>query len=271
MVDQPPNPFEVTKATDLDDAQIAATWVDLPWGGGFRSLIDPRSPTARFVLGGKGSGRTHVMRYYSSSLQAIRVRENRWTALSGDGYVGVYANASMLNPGRFAGKGQDDDTWKAVFSHYLDLWLSLRTIMAVDELSAACGRPGQASEAVGDEVHAWLSESSRDGCSLADELRSILRKMDSSINEAAVTRELALTLRASAGHLVFRTATALRALKQLRGLQFALLLDEFENFSELQQRCVNTLIREKVPAVSFIVGARTYGIRTYETITGSET
>ena len=266
--DPTPNPFEVTKATDLDDAQIAATWVDLPSAGGFRSLIDPKSPVTRFVLGGKGSGRTHVMRYYSSSLQAIRIREQGQSALDGDGYVGVYVNSTMLNPGRFSGKGQNDDTWKAVFFYYFDLWLSLRILMAADELWAACGHGTRISDTVTAKVYPLLDNTSKPATVLSDSLRLILRELDVAINEAAITRELRVTLRSSADHLVFRTAKALNAIDAFRGFQFALLLDEFENFSELQQRCANTLIREKTPGVSFIVGARTFGVRTHATAAG---
>ncbi len=265
-----PNPFEVTKATDLDDDQIEATWVDLPSGGGFRSLIDPRSPVTRFVLGGKGSGRTHVMRYYSSSLQAIRIREHGADTLFGDKYVGVYVNSSTLNPGRFLGKGQDDDTWKAVFSYYLDLWLSLRTLMAVDELWLACGNGAPISDIIAEEILLRFRNDSTPSAALVDILRLTLRDLDSAINEAAVTRELGLTLRTSADHVVFSTAEALTATAPFRGFQFAVLLDEFENFSELQQRCVNTLVREKPPSVSFIVGARTYGVRTHATTAGEQ-
>src|SRR5580704_925424 len=66
-------PFEVTKASDFTDAQIAATWVDLS-GGGFFELADPRSPMPLMLLGGKGSGRTHLMRYYSFALQKLRAK-----------------------------------------------------------------------------------------------------------------------------------------------------------------------------------------------------
>ena len=103
-IERPSNPFEITKATDFDDAQIAETWVDLPSKGGFRSLIDPRSPVTRFILGGKGSGRTHLLRYYSSRLQAMRLRKMGTAALFDDGYVGVYVN-SFSEPAGFPGPG----------------------------------------------------------------------------------------------------------------------------------------------------------------------
>ena len=68
---------------------------------------------------------------------------------------------------------------------------------------------------------------------------------------------------------MFGTVRALTsAVRVLGELQFALLLDEFENFSELQQKCVQTLIREREGRVGFLVGARTSGVRTTQTMGG---
>ena len=262
------NPFEVTKATDLDDAQIAATWVDLPSAGGFRSVIDPRSPVTRFVLGGKGSGRTHLLRYYSSRLQALRLHGRGSDALATEGYVGVYLNSSALNPGRFFGKGQNDDTWNAVFGYYFDLSFALRMLFAVDELCRACEEGDEVSASLRDEVHRLFDEPPETSSSLTADLSQLLRRLDSSINHAALTRELRVVVGATPGRLIFGTARALGRVAVLKDIQFALLLDEFENFSELQQRYVHTLIREKTKRVSFLVGARTFGVRTTWTLSG---
>src|SRR5215212_1798760 len=106
------NPFEVTKASDFSDKQIAATWVDLP-GGGFTSLADPGSPMPRFLVGGKGGGRTHLLRYYSYPLQKLR-HDDLIAGIRNDGYVGIYLRTSGLNSLRFTDKGQESDTWQAV-------------------------------------------------------------------------------------------------------------------------------------------------------------
>ena len=268
-VERPTNPFEVTKATDFNDAQIAATWVDLPSGGGFRSVIDPTSPVTRFILGGKGSGRTHLLRYYSSHLQAMRLQRRGAAALSAEGYVGVYVNSSTLNPGRFSGKGQSDDTWRGVFAYYLDVVLALRTLLAVDQLWVACGEGSGISDAVREGVHEMFDVGVDRMDGLIGDLRGILRKMDGAINAAALSRELEVRVGATPGRLVFGTVGALRrVVGALAGLQFALLVDEFENFSELQQSCVQTLVREKDGRVSFLVGARTFGVRTTQTAGG---
>lgn len=262
------NPFEVTKATDFDDGQIAATWVDLPAGGGFRSLIDPRSPVAKFVLGGKGSGRTHLMRYYSSSLQALRIRERGFDALSEEGYAGIYVNCGTLNPGRFGGKGQSDDKWNAIFAYYFDLWLASRMLIAADELWTAGGNTDQISDRVSPDILSLFDVSSQSSQNALSNLRDILREIDFAVNDAAVTRELRVTIRASPGRVLFGTTEGLGRLSAFNGLQFALLLDEFENFSEAQQRYVNTLIREKRPRVGFLVGARSFGVKTFNTLGG---
>lgn len=65
------NPFEVTKAVDFSDSEISRTFVDLP-GGGFFSLAEPNGPMPRYLVGGKGGGRTHLMRYFSFPLQQLR-------------------------------------------------------------------------------------------------------------------------------------------------------------------------------------------------------
>ena len=44
MQEQLPNPFNVTKAVDLSDAQIDSLWVDLP--GGHAEIGNPASPCA---------------------------------------------------------------------------------------------------------------------------------------------------------------------------------------------------------------------------------
>ncbi|MEZ5140668.1 MAG: hypothetical protein R2711_18400 [Acidimicrobiales bacterium] len=126
------NPFEVTKAVDFSDEEIARTWVDLP-GGGFAALAPPRSPMPRFLVGGKGGGRTHLMRYYSFPLQQLRHADEGFNGILSDRYLGIYLRCSGLNASRFTGKGSEDDTWAAVFAYYLDVWLGR---LVIESLSA---------------------------------------------------------------------------------------------------------------------------------------
>src|SRR5258708_35361396 len=117
------NPFDVTKAVDFTDAQIAAYFVDIP-GPGFSALANPRSPMPMMIRGGKGSGKTHLMRYFSYALQKMRHGSDLVRGVQEEGYIGVYFRCGGLNTGRFRGKGQSEDIWNAVFAYYMELWLA---------------------------------------------------------------------------------------------------------------------------------------------------
>ena len=70
------NPFNITKAVDYSDEEINKYWVDIPEGNGFIDIIKPTSPMPMLILGGKGSGKTHIMRYFSFNLQKLGTKIN---------------------------------------------------------------------------------------------------------------------------------------------------------------------------------------------------
>lgn len=109
------NPFAITKANDLTDDEILRYWVDTPaQGRGVGDYVRPRSPVPIYLLGGKGSGKTHLLRYYSYQLQRLRFCEAGippHVGIRRDGYLGVYLLCGGLNTGRFFGKGQEPARW----------------------------------------------------------------------------------------------------------------------------------------------------------------
>ena len=271
------NPFEITKAVDFTDSQIADTWVDLP-GGGFVALADPRSPMPRFLVGGKGGGRTHLLRYYSYPLQRLRHKSEIVAGIQADGYVGIYFRAGGLNSSRFAGKRQDPDTWQAVFSYYSEVWLARLTLDLIRDLVSVAAVHRNCVSAFASQVlelfdvDLALSQTSDDLLEeLGKALHKIQRQLDTAINNAALTHRLDITIGASPGRLVFGIpAAASEHLPIFQGLVFAYIIDEFENLTEEQQRYFNTLIREKQLPTTFLVGSRQYGLRTHMTLSADE-
>src|SRR4051812_45785025 len=130
------NPFDLVKATDLDDRQIAAYWVDMPAASSLVARVNPTSPMPMFILGGKGSGKTHLMRYLSFPLQSFKhgAGEPLRSGIRGDGYIGIYLRCRGLNAFRFSGKGQDADTWRTVFSFCFELTLAQLALAAIGEV-----------------------------------------------------------------------------------------------------------------------------------------
>ena len=271
------NPFEITKAVDFTDSQIDATWVDWPAPGGFAARMDVKSPMARIILGGKGVGRTHVMRYFSAQVQAIRGGYNPVEQVLQDGVLGIYVLCSGLNSSRFRGRGFNEETWESIFSHYADVWLGQAALAAFAKITEKDPPAPSVQEAITEDIRALLHNNVWNSGQTLDNLREDLfqtqREIDIAVNNAALHpgEPLDITIRSTPGSLVFGVPNALsRHYSPLDNIRYLYLIDEFENFEIPQQRYVNTLIREKEAGTSFMIGVRTYGLRTLGTLSAGE-
>lgn len=270
------NPFNVTKATDLTDQEIQRMWVDLAADGGYMSVIDPRLPMPRMLLGGKGTGRTHLMRFLSAPVQRVRNSESPHSGPLTEGYLGIYLRCTGLNAGRFQGKGISNDTWQDVFTYSMDLSL---TRVALDTALASFGdlegfelaQPSMAEE-LKDVFDDYGYPDPKDLTEVRQHLRKMQAEIDLAVNNAAITRNLdSVRIRVSRGRLPFELPKiAQRHVEQLSTLRWLYLIDELENLTEDQQKYIQTLIREREEPASLIVGARTYGFRTQETLSAGE-
>lgn len=275
MTSQHDNPFNITKAVDFSDQEIHDYWIDIPESGGFQQFVKPTSPMPMFILGGKGSGKTHLMRYYSYPLQKIRHRDGVPSVLQEDGYVGIYLRCGGLNSGRFKEKRQPDEAWEGVFAYYMDLWLSQLVVSTA--LDAFAGTAELASQqenicrAIVGLFNSWDREIPASLESLLEALHALQKQVDGAVNNCAISGKLQVMIRATRGQLVFGIPRIfVGSLSALRDCVFVYLIDEFENLSESQQKYVNTLIREKEVPCSFKVGGRMYGIRTHRTYSADE-
>ena len=275
MKDATPNPFNITKAVDFSDQEINDYWVDIASGDGFASMAKPTSPMPMLILGGKGSGKTHLMRHFSYPLQRIRHGQDVVGGIKKDGYIGVYLRCSGLNSARFRDKGQTEETWAEVFAYYMELWLSQLVLSTI--LSAVGGtaelearEPEIVSELL-TLIHLGQRESPTSLSGLSGLLRGLQQELDGAVNNSAISRVLPVHIAVTRGDLVFGIPKAMEAsLSLLDGCLFLYLIDEFENLSELQQKYVNTLLRDRKSPCSFKIGARMYGIRTLSTYSADE-
>ena len=269
------NPFSATRAADFTDKQIYAYWVDLSKDGKLWEMINPRLELPMVILGSKGSGKTHVMRYLSFALQRLRHTDSVLDGIRTEGYVGIYMRCSGLNSARFCRKGQSDEIWADVFAYYMELWLGQMVVDACYEalkgMQVIVDQGGSIATAVKDLFDTPANPFPDSVAELGNHLRSLQKDLDVVINNCAIDGTLDIRIRASSGKLVFGIPQVLAAhIPELRDTVFVYLIDEFENLTEQQQKLINTLIREKQTPCSFKIGARLYGQRTQSTFCADE-
>ena len=276
------NPFDVTKATDLTDDQIISTWVEIH-SGALLELLHVDSTMPRFLIGGKGGGRTHLMRFSSYALQLKRMSTTKEVTASEfferEGYLGLYFRCGGLNASRFEGKGVDREAWDAIFSYYTDLWLVRLYVQTLESFTRTINVQDPLYEHNYSSAIARLLNSgvdsdqvpSRSFMEILDKISAELASIDRAVNNAAISRQVNVEVKANPGSLIFECARLGAALLPgVVGLRIVYLLDEFENLTESQQRYINTLIREKELPINFVVGSRKYGIRTHGTLSAGE-
>lgn len=226
------------------------------------------------LLGSKGSGKTHLMRYCSAPVQAALHENSLSKAVESGGYLGVYIRTEGLNIHKFSDKGQDVESWSSVFGMYFELWLVsnlLQTSTALfpeDDRNFDLAFSKRVSSLFDVDVGNQFSSVS----SFVDYISGVQKHIDYVVNNAALTRSLAdLSITFSLGRLAFGVPQILSDLiPALQSTLFVYLIDEAENFTEWQQRLVNMLIRYRRGNTTLKLGARLYGIKTYETLGSGE-
>lgn len=277
MNNRPENPFRITKSNDLTDDQINRLWVSVTEDDGVTSLARPSSPTAMYILGGKGSGKSHLMRYYSFPVQIIRYAENKIPVVDGitsDGYIGIYARCGGMDSSRFEGKSLDEEKWSALFAYYFELWVADKTLDGVETLRHHDLVTAEHDAVIAAGVSELLDRKIGGINSIASARAYFAdrrRELDYAVNNAAFTDKIDAEILVTRGRLFFGLPKVIcGSIDFLKHVNFVYLLDEFENFPVSRQIFINTLLREREGPTAFRIGSRLYGRRTLQTLSGGE-
>lgn len=270
------NPFALVKASDYTDKQINSLWVELGSSEIIDSIIEPKSNESKFILGGKGTGKTHLLRYYS--YPAVRLRSPKESGLSivkRNKFLAVFLRATSLDSHKFESSSDLPYKWQQLFGIYLELRLAEGVLDALCNIKETSQGEEFDDAAFIDELKNSIYDQKVDGCATIADFRVWVinerRNIDNAINNAAFTNTLDVKAPFAIGSLCLPISRAMRKRHGgLSNIPLLYLIDEIENFTTLQQQVVNSLIRYGEGLASFRVTGRRYAIKTHHTLADGE-
>ncbi|MBL9144022.1 MAG: hypothetical protein JNM99_10120 [Verrucomicrobiaceae bacterium] len=269
------NPFQLTRAADLDDDQINQLWVDP--GNKLSEMLRPSSPLPMIILGGRGSGKTHLVRYHSYALQRrVHGKEHLLARVRDCKYLGIVFRCTGLHASRFSKKRVPEAQWHDLFGLHLELTLGqLLLNTAIDFIDDVGARATFSEEILVESLRGLfdkpLGPEVRDLNGFRAFIQTQQRNLDHQIGMASFRRSIEPPVTVRHGQLIFGIPQKLcEHVPCLKGIMFTLFIDEYEHFFADLQKHVNTLIRERENPVTFKIGARPHGMHTYQTWGGNE-
>lgn len=269
------NPFSLVKASDFSDAQIHELWVELGTPM-INKIIEPHLRTSKYILGGKGTGKTHLLRYHSYQVARLRYpEESGFEMVVRQKYLGIFIRAANVDPGRFEPDPDDIVKWQRLFGVYLELWLADRLLETLTDIQATSPMLEFSDRAVLElltrSLHGAVDETFDSLTQFADWLQRERLNIDHAVDNAAFTGVLDVRVPFSVGGLCAPLGRALRKWHpEFADVSLIFMIDEIENFSAFQQEVLNSLIRYAEGVITFRVSGRLYSTKTTATMAKGE-
>lgn len=270
------NPFTLARASDFTDKQINSLWTELGTPEIINTIIEPKSRVSKFILGGKGTGKTHLLRYYSYPVIRLRSpNESGISILKRQKFLAVFLRATGVDATRFEASSGISINWQQLFGVYLELRLAEGILEALCDIKLTSTASEFNDDLFLNEIKSTLFGTGLDECRTIHEFRNWVilqrRNIDEAVNNAAFSGNLELRAPFSIGSLCLPISKAMHKWHpQLAEIPLLYLIDEIENFSLHQQQVVNSLIRYGESLATFRVTGRRYAIKTLKTLADGE-
>jgi hypothetical protein len=238
----------------------------LPPFFGNLTIGDTKKP--RVIIGGRGCGKTMLLRYLShESTFSLSRPSIPPDTLS---HIGLYWRSDTQFASLMQHRGIPDDTWDTAFKHLAAVVLGIELLRSLESIArSSCGMLSEQDIASlsFQRLKAFNDNIPADARALKDYLDDCLAAFETWANNVrAVSPPLFLP-----GHDFLKKLIALvrQQLPQLDSAVFFVYIDEFENLAEYQQRIVNTWLKHSEPPLIFNLAMKRNGFKTRATA-GSE-
>lgn len=211
------------------------------------------------LQGGRGTGKTTVLRGLSY-LGQYEILNSDINQFDKNNFIGIYYRANTNHVRAFCGKGVSDEKWKAIFEHYFNLiicWEMLHFLKWHKQLKTDDEEFSEYDcKLIASSLH--INNDVKNFNNLLEIVEKSMYEFQAEINNVADGNMPKLSM---AGVPIEIIAEQTQKLRQFKGKVYYLLIDEYENFTDYQQECMNTLIKHVPESYTIKIGVREMGWR----------
>lgn len=231
----------------------------------FKALEDNRPCV---LQGGRGTGKTTVLRGLSYQGQ-YAIHNESINVFDKNNFIGIYHRINTNHVRAFIGEEINEQEWQKIFSHYFNLIICREILFFIKWHKEQAVNDGIITEVVCNRIAKSLQIEKQ--CynfnNLLDEVETAMYEFQAKINNISDRGNLNLSMAGDPIKLVTECATSL---PQFKNKIFYLLIDEYENLTEYQQKCINSLIKHNTDNYTFKIGVRELGWKIRSTLNEQE-
>lgn len=223
----------------------------------FFNRVDLISTMPTRLEGGRGSGKTMLLRYLSYHSQFSQDR----TEIPAETVerIGLYWKADTQFLRLMQKRGVDEEVWMPVFDHYLNLKLSLEILSSVIVI-AESNHSGILPEDIEGAIIEGVTDFGFSSC----DYNSVVREINSRIRHTEVIIQnvngIELLHKLPVSFLGFIADSVVDIFPVLSSTMFSVYVDEYENLLGYQQRVINTRIKHSEPPIIFNIAIKLNGM-----------
>ena len=233
----------------------------------FFDEVDLRSATKpRVIVGGRGCGKTMLLRYLSHD-SAFSVHRKEIPVEDGR-HVGLYWRADTQSVNPMFGRGVSESVWQAAFSHTLAVSISIEFLRSLKSVLNSSFTDIDRN-AIRNVKFDSLSVFDPDLFGGIEELEATLVSKDWKLLSWISNPESAHPVfYPGRSFILALIANVVRQVPSFSDFRFSVYIDEYENLREYQQQIINTCLKHSETPVVFNLAMKRNGMRVAATGSG---
>jgi hypothetical protein len=284
------NPFAEYNSNVMSSEQISELFAE-PFDLFDIKLNDVLSEkTSIIFIGGRGTGKTMLLRQFSYNVQRISLPDRTFLEkVKTNKYIGIYFrvdNPLLRSLDIISSYSNDAEFAESVFTHYFELTIFKEYLEIIKTffVDSKIKKGDRSYSEIITEIKKLFSCLGDTSFERIVDINGLISFVVNQINyiwkyqsEKAIDIENTVKFKPICGMMLQGRLTneflntSIVEIMGLSDVNFLLLIDEFENFSETQQRVLNTAMRFAKPyGARFRIGMRPNGFKTFGTLDNTD-